>query len=145
MPYLFSLGVRSAMASVSGRLEPGEHLFAFLDDVYVVSEPERTGTIYALLARDFHEKAGIRLHQSKTRVWYVAGVIPDGIQDLGPEVWSPESLMVLGTPLGSDACAFAKISERIEEESRLWEPIYNVRGRFCCRARVPGAITISGR
>ena len=33
MPYLFSLGVRSALASVSGRLEPGEHLFAFLDDV----------------------------------------------------------------------------------------------------------------
>ena len=131
MPYLFSLGVRSAMASVSGRLEPGEHLFAFLDDVYVVSEPERTGTIYALLARDFHEKAGIRLHQGKARVWNAAGMIPDGIQDLGPEVWSPEGLMVLGTPMGSDAFASAKISERIAEESPVGHSSWNQRSKMC--------------
>ena len=131
MPYLFSLGVRSALASVSGRLEPGEHLFAFLDDVYVVSEPERTATIYALLAKELQEKAGIRLHHGKTRVWNAAGMIPDGIQDLGPEVWSPEGLMVLGTPLGSDAFASAKISERIAEESPVGHSSWNQRSKMC--------------
>ena len=42
MPMLFSLGQHAALVAISERLEDGERLLAFLDDLYVVSTPERT-------------------------------------------------------------------------------------------------------
>eukprot|EP00959_Pyramimonas_sp_CCMP1952_P010182 212872-Pyramimonas_sp.AAC.1 len=35
MPALFALGQHPALQEVQARLLPGEHLFAFLDDIYV--------------------------------------------------------------------------------------------------------------
>ena len=66
MPLLFSLGIHDALAAVSEKLLPGEHLFAFLDDVYAVSSPERTRAIYDMLAQELRDHAGIRLHEGKT-------------------------------------------------------------------------------
>ena len=52
MPLLFSLAVHNALAEVQAELQPGEFLFAFLDDVYVLSLPERTRKIYDLMGRE---------------------------------------------------------------------------------------------
>ena len=52
-----------------------EHLFAFLDDVYVVCMPERTITVHDL-GEKLLEGVGIRLHIGKTRVWNQAGKCP---------------------------------------------------------------------
>ena len=41
MPLLFSLGIQNALEEVRRSLEDGECLFAFLDDIYVLSSPER--------------------------------------------------------------------------------------------------------
>ena len=49
MPFLFSLGIHDALTEVQQHLEPGEWLFAYLDDVYVLSSPERTRELYNML------------------------------------------------------------------------------------------------
>ena len=131
MPYLFSWGIHDALAEVARKLQADEDIFAFLDDVYVVSEPARTQTSYEDLAHELLTKAGIQLHLGKTRVWNRNGVIPDGVAAMGAEVWSPEGIVVLGTPTGSDNFCQGKAVERIEEERRLWERIPDVLDVQC--------------
>ena len=41
MPLLLCLAVHNALADIQEQLRPGEHVFAFLDDIYLVSLPER--------------------------------------------------------------------------------------------------------
>ena len=53
-----------------------------------------------LLADALQRVAGIQLHQGKARVWSRAGEQPPDVADLGSDVWSPEGVVVLGTPLG---------------------------------------------
>ena len=101
-------------------LLPGELLFAFLDDIYVVSQPGRIREVYDMLGTASQEQAGIRLHSGKTRVWNKAGIHPLDIDDLGPEVWCKDGVRILGTPVGSDSCVEVATEERINEESRLW-------------------------
>ena len=59
---LFCLAVHNALAEIQEQLGPGEHVFAFLDDIYVVSPPERTRTILNLAAEKLGAGAGIELH-----------------------------------------------------------------------------------
>ena len=101
MPLLFSLGIHDALAEVATHLEEGEQLCAFLDDVYAICQPHRVRHIYDLLATMLAQHAGIQLHQGKTRVWNRGGSCPPGLTDLGPDVWSPAGIKVLGTPLGT--------------------------------------------
>ena len=42
MPYLFPSGIHEPFTAVAKTLQSNEHIFAFLDGVYVVSEPDRT-------------------------------------------------------------------------------------------------------
>ena len=53
MPLLFCLAIHNALEEVQAQLLPGEHLFAFLDDVYAVSAPERTRDIYDVGGQTF--------------------------------------------------------------------------------------------
>jgi hypothetical protein len=46
MPLLFSLGIHDALAYVATQLQDGEHVFAYLDDVYVISQPGRVREVY---------------------------------------------------------------------------------------------------
>ena len=80
MPLLFSLAVHNSLCEVKRLLLPGEYLFAFLDDVYAVSTPERTRAVHDLLGEKLLEGAGIRLHIGKTRVWNQAG-------ECSPQEW----------------------------------------------------------
>ena len=92
MPLLFSLGIHDALEEIQQQLEPGESLFAFLDDVYVLCSPERTRVLYNLLNTTLPERAGIRLHTGKTRMWNFSGEHPVDMEDLGPDVsrsWEP--------------------------------------------------------
>ena len=43
--------------------------------------------------------------------------------DLGPEVWSPQGVKVLGTPIGSFEFIKEVSDRRLEEEQRLWDAI----------------------
>ena len=66
--------------------------------------------------------AGIRLHQGKTRVWNKSQLQPTNVEDLGPDVWQPRGISVLGTPIGSEDYVREKMIRRVEEERRLSVP-----------------------
>ena len=46
--------------------------------------------------------------------------------ELGPEVWNPEGVKVLGTPVGSTRFVEEVVNKRLEEEAKLWEVIPTV-------------------
>ena len=91
------------MARVQAQLRDGEYLFAYLDDVYAVTELGRTRPVYDLLAEALSDVAGIRLNEGKTRTWNRGGTPPPSMESLGEDVWSPAGVNVLGTPVGTDA------------------------------------------
>ena len=99
MPLLFCLAVHNALANIQEQLRPGENVFAFLDDVYVVSLPERTRTIFNLAAEKLGAGAGIELHAGKTRE------CPPDVVELGDEVWNATGIKILGTPLATQEFA----------------------------------------
>ena len=100
MPLLFSLAIHNALLEVQESLLPGEHLFAFLDDIYVLCQPHP------------HEP-GIQLHAGKIRTWNKAGICPPRMEDLGPDVWNPEGIKIIEE--------FSRV--RVQEETKLWEAL----------------------
>ena len=67
MPLLFSLAIDNALAAVKEELEAGEMLFAFLDDIFVLSRRDRMRPINNLLAEKLHLSMQAR-HARGTRV-----------------------------------------------------------------------------
>ena len=104
-------------------MQQDEELFAFLDDVYMLSPPGRTRIAYDALAEVLTRKAGIQLHTGKTRVWNAAGVRPVNLEDLVPDVWNPRGIKILGTPVGSQEFIQEVCEERLQQERELWEAI----------------------
>ena len=110
MPALFSLGQQPALRAVQAQLLPGETLYAYLDDIYVVVQPHRVRPVYDLLAHHLETHARIRLNQGKTRVWNRGGLQPPDTDTLGPETWvgnrnlpaEQQGLTVLGAPIGTE-------------------------------------------
>ena len=131
MPLLTSLAVHNSLCEVKRFLLPGEFLFAFLDDVHAVSTPERTRAVHDLLGEKLLEGAGIRLRIGKTQVWNQAAECPPEMGDFLPEVWSPEGMKILGTPVGTEAFENAACGERIEEEEKLWSAIHWIPDLQC--------------
>ena len=62
------------MNDAAAGLQEGEAIFAFFDDVYVVSAPEGTRVLHAALeaALRSHARLGIHLHDGKIRIWNAA-------------------------------------------------------------------------
>ena len=76
MPLLFFLGQHAALEAVKARLLPGERIFAFLDDVYVVTLPRRVGSVHNILQKELYRHVRIRIHVGKTQVWNAVGDRP---------------------------------------------------------------------
>ena len=131
VPFLFAIGIQGALEEVAAALLRGEQLCAFLDDLHVLCDPSRVKVVYDLLATTLHRVAGIRLHQGKTRVWNKAGIPPQNVEDLGPEVWQQSGITVLGTPIGSELYISEKLDERLAKERALWEAIPTVPDLQC--------------
>ena len=131
MPLLFALGISSALRQVQAQLHEGEHLFAYLDDVYAIAEPDRIRPIYDALVANLRETAAIELHAGKTRTWNRGGVKPPNMDDLGADVWSPAGVKVLGTPIGTDEFVASQVAERLEDERRLWDALLEVPDLQC--------------
>ena len=132
MPLLFALGIHEALRDVSARLRPGEDLCAVLDDVYALCPPERVRPIYDMLAEAFRRHAGIELHAGKTKVWNKIGAEPPDIGDLGGQsAWSPDGLVILGAPVGSEAVVKAKAAERLQTEAELLQSVSGLPDPQC--------------
>ena len=72
MPALFSLGQHSALVAVQEQLGPDERLFAFLDDTYVTSSPNKEGFMDTRTNPDL----------KKTQIWNQGGEKPPGCDAL---------------------------------------------------------------
>ena len=130
MPALFSLAIHNALVEAKSEMGPDEQLCAFLDDIYALSSPDRTHDLYELLGVKL-ASAGIRLHTRKTRCWNRSGVPPPNMAELGPDVWSPQGVKILGTPVGSAEFIEEATQRRLEEERILWGAIPSVPDIQC--------------
>ncbi len=142
MPALFALGQHPALVNVRATLREGEALFAFLDDIYVVSEPERAKSIFEEVGRQLQAHCGISVNLGKTRVWNRGGTRPQGFDDIGTAdqpAWTGnqdlpqdrQGLMVLGTPLGTRQYVEAQLRHIERDHEQLLERILQMEDLQC--------------
>ena len=136
MPMLFCLGQHGARA-IAERLLPGEKLFAHLDDLYVVCQPDRVGDVHTVIGQELWRHAKISVHHWKTKVWNRGGTCPDAcaaltearMVDLGAVVWRGDTslprreqgLVILGAPVGQ--VEFVQLEKKTVEHSVLLQRI----------------------
>ena len=133
MPALFSIAIHIVLREVQEMLADGENAFAFLDDIYVVSLPDRTRAIFNMVHERLRHHAGIEVHLGKTRVWNAAGEEPADMSSLqtaeaaqtdpiwvGNWAFLPEKqgLLALGTPVGREEYARQKLHDKRLEHVR---------------------------
>ena len=113
------------------RLEPGEFLAAFLDDLYLVTTPARARLALDDVTRTVGRHAGVATNLGKTRVYRVSGGPPPlDVEALGPDVWcggdtEPATcgFVALGVPIGHAEFMRRKLAARLEEERRLLQEL----------------------
>ena len=105
------------------RLRPEDQLFAYLDDVHVASHPNRTRGAYNLFEAELFAGAGIRLHTGKARAWNRSGIRPPDLDELGEDVWDPEGIKIMGTPIGPEDFVQRALDRRLEDEAKLWDAL----------------------
>lgn len=139
MPALFALAQHSALATAAGNLLPTERLFAFLDDLYVVTTRDRAHAAFREVADLVEQHAGVKTHLGKLKVWGRRCMpAPEDLQAAAPEAWvsdkpPPErGLVVLGTPLGSEEYVQAHANERMRKEQLLLDRLTDL-GDLQCR------------
>ena len=140
MPMLFALGQHPALVAAVRRLHAGERLFAYLDDVYVVTTPDRVGAVFTILSEELRRYSRIRIHGGKTQVWNAAGIRPPACDELdrvaqaedpeAPSVWrggdlplALQGIKVLGTPLGQDEFIEAHLARTSQSHETLLDRI----------------------
>ena len=77
--------------------------WAYLDDIYVITSPERARVDFYLLSLHLHRHAHIQVHRGKTRVWNASGLEPPGIRELG-SVTDPVWVGDRGLPSDASPC-----------------------------------------
>ena len=148
MPMLFSLGQHAALMAVAARLQDGEKLLAFLDDLYIVTSPDRTVEVHNILREELWRHARISVHQGKTRIWNRGGIMPDRCNileqaaravDPTAKVWrgshedraESQGIIVLGTPVGHQEFVKQELLKTVAEHSKLLLKIPEVKDLQC--------------
>ena len=76
MPLLVALG-HASLRAIDDRLAEGDRLMAFVDDVYISTDPERLQHACACVERELWRHSRIRVHEGKTQVWNSGGERPE--------------------------------------------------------------------
>ena len=125
-PGLYVLGQHDSLVAASASLRPDERLAAFLDDLYVVTVPERAAPLLRVVTSEVERGAGVEANLGKTRVFNAAGGdAPPGVDVLGPDVWCgnlpPEQrgFVALGVPIGHTDFVKAQTANRLDAEADL--------------------------
>ena len=163
MPMLHSSGQHGALESIHDSLLDDEHLFANLDDLYVVCSPERVATIFKIIEEALEAYARIQVHLGKTQVWNRGGHCPPGCDNLqiaaervdpNARVWRGEGpsaeqgIRVLGIPVGHVDFVEAQLRGTTEKHRVLYERILQVQDLqsawllllFCARGIRDGSV-----
>ena len=139
MPLLFALGQHEALQAANQNMREGEFLFAFHDDVVMVTNPDRVGPVYAAVQDSLLHHAGIRVHVGKTKVWNKSGVRPqicDVLERIARDndptarVWKgsgvpldQQGVKILGTPLGHQEYVSSFLNKISEKHQILFQRI----------------------
>ena len=110
-----ALGQHPALEPIKRRC-PEHTVMAFLDDINLVSKPQRVRAGYSSVEQELWRHAKIRVHKGKTHIWNLAGTKPDICEELqrlaeaakpGARVWrgsevptEEQGIRVLGAHVG---------------------------------------------
>ena len=138
MPALYALAQHDALAEAAAALEPGERIFSFLDDLYLVTSQERARAAFETVATSVEKHAGVQSHMGKLRMWSSAGVdaLPE-VAELRADVWTASKpaesnvLVILGTPLGTPEIVQAHAQQQIVKEKFLLGQIQGLPDLQC--------------
>ena len=130
MPGLFSVGQQEVLEEIRHRLHPDDVVVAFLDDVFIITSPDRARAAYDIAAEVMPRRIGVqlqtRMKSTKTREWCRRPFpAPPGIAELGEDVWRSDrppaerGLRVVGTPVGSDEYIAAFLQRRLQTQRDL--------------------------
>ena len=129
-PAFYALGQHNAFLAANAALQPGDSLFTFLDDLYLVTTPERARSGGDTVAGAVEREAGVAANVGKTRVYHAAGgPAPPGVDELGEEVWRgnkppPErGFLALGIPIGHDEYVRTQARERLREAREFLQAV----------------------
>ena len=138
MPALFALAQHDALVAACQRLHDEDSLFAFLDDLYIVTTRDRARAAFDAVTEEVANKAGVRTHLGKLRLWSKAGgSCPPGFEGLEDDAWTgnvateKQGIKVLGTPLGHADFVAAHAKQRIEEETRFLHKVASLGDVQC--------------
>ena len=76
MPVLFAAGQHQDLEAMKDHLSDGDHLLAYLDDTFIVIPPNSMGHSFRCLEAELWNRARIRIHGCKTKIWNRAGNRP---------------------------------------------------------------------
>ena len=137
-PALFALAQHDALHEAQGRLQAGEFLAAFLDDLYLVTTSLRARAALDDTTAIVEARAGVAANLGKTRVYRVAeGPPPPGIAELGPDVWcgaadaADRGFVALGVPIGSADFVRRRLEERLQAEQSLLQELRQLPDLQC--------------
>ena len=135
MPALFCLALKPALAEIQAALQPDEQVYAYLDDIYVVTSPARVRAVFDLVSEVLYRVCRIRVNRGKLVAWNASGSsAPADVAELDTPassgvtahtVWTSDlpaaqcGVTVLGSPIGSDAFVHA-FSERLLDDERAF-------------------------
>jgi hypothetical protein len=142
MPALYALAQHRALEVAQSRLQPGEVLIAYLDDVYVVCRPERAVPVFNIVTAALREHAGVEANLGKCKMWNKAGMEPPGVGTLGTDVWvggggtaaPARGIKVLGSPVGTPEFVQAHNARRQAEEQAFLDMLPDLPDLQCAWA-----------
>ena len=94
---------------------------AFLDDMHMVSQPERVGSVNAVLQEALFTHIGIRVHGGKTQVWNMAGVRPASCDVLE---------QIVRMKIRVQWCGEVPGWTLVSKGSRSWESLWGITGQI---------------
>ena len=119
MPALYALGQHDALHAAAQQLHADDRVFAFLDDVYIITTQSRARQAIDIVTERIASQAGVQTHLGKLEVWSpIAGAAPPGVAELSPTAWKGDApdhengLVILRAPLGHPAFAQAHADDR---------------------------------
>ena len=128
-PLLFSLGLQGLLTKV-GADYPGVTIFAYLDDVYVVTASTETAeNILQQLSDPTFNDTGLKVNPNKSWISTTEDLMNDGREALGSYIGGPDSLDNKATQLLADAVT--RLKERTDLISGLDAQTQLILLRLC--------------